>query len=266
MTAGTVSVLTWNLWWRFGPWEQRLPVIIDTIRRLDPDIVALQEVWFADGTSSAALIAQELGHHHVADHRLTLEGVGFGNAVLARWPISETLLVPLPAGDVEHDEQRCCVLGVVEAPSDPIQVWSTHLNWRHDESAVRQLQVRALCQAIAARRPRSYPPVLCGDFNAEPHSDEIRLLTGHAAVPEPGLVFRDAWSAADTAGDGRTWANRNPFAAAEHELDRRIDYVFSGWRRNDGRGVPVRCRVIGDAPVDGIWPSDHFGVLAELHC
>ena len=259
-----LSVLTWNLWWRFGPWEERFPAIVETIRQVDPDIAALQEVWFADGTSSAQRIANALGYHHVADHRLVMDGVGFGNAVLSRWPIGDTASTPLPPDEVSRNERRLAVLAVVEAPDGPVQVWSTHLNWRHDHSATRQAQVRELCAAVAARRPRDYPPIVCGDFNAEPDSDEIRLLTGLAAVPEPGLVFRDAWTADGAEGDGITWSNANPHAAAEHELERRIDYVFTGWRRNDGRGVPLSCRVVGDEPVGGVWPSDHFGVLAEL--
>ena len=52
-----MRVMTWNLWWRFGPWEERLPAIVETVRRLDPDIALLQEVWIdeaADGSSATA--------------------------------------------------------------------------------------------------------------------------------------------------------------------------------------------------------------------
>lgn len=258
-----LRVLTWNLWWRFGPWEERLPAIIATLREHDPDLVALQEVWIADGTSSAQVIAEALGLHVEVAHRLEVDGVGFGNAVLSRWPIGRTAVRDLPsAGGTE--EQRLALLAEVDAPTTRVQLYSTHLNWRHDESAVRQAQVRELCAFIAAERPRSYPPILCGDLNAEPSSDELRMLTGLAAVPEPGLVFRDAWTARGTEGPGFTWVDANPFAAAEHEQERRIDYVLSGWRRSDGRGQPLSCRVVGDRPVDGVWPSDHLGVLAEL--
>ena len=259
-----MSVLSWNLWWRFGPWEERLPAIVETIRRLDPDIAALQEVWVADGISSAHHIAEALDLNVAVDHRLELDGVGFGNAVVSRWPISDTESMPLPRGQVAHDEQRLVVRATVDAPFDPVQVHSTHLNWRHDDSAVRQEQVRALCEMVAAGRPRAFPPIVCGDFNAEPDSDEIRMMTGKAAVPAPGLVFRDAWTAPGTDGPGSTWVDANPFARAEHEQERRIDYVFTGWRRNDGRGAPTSCRVVGDEPVDGVWPSDHLGVLAEI--
>jgi endonuclease/exonuclease/phosphatase family metal-dependent hydrolase len=259
------SVLSWNLWWRFGPWEARLPAIVETIGRLEPDIAALQEVWVADGTSSAHVIAEALGYHVAVDHRLDLDGVGFGNAVLSRWPITATTTWPLPWADgFGHDEERLLLRAVVDAPRDPIQVHCTHLAWRYDHSELRQAQVREICRHIAAGRPREYPPVLCGDLNAEPHSDEVRMLTGQAAVPVPGLVFRDAWTAPGCEGPGWTWSNANPYAAAEHEPDRRIDYVLTGWRRDDGRGAPLSCRVVGDEPVDGVWPSDHLGVLATV--
>lgn len=268
MAERALRVLTWNLWWRFGPWEERLPAIVATIRALDPDLVALQEVWVADGTSSAHVVAEALGHHVEVAHRLELDGVGFGNAVVSRWPIVRTAVRPLPSpADVgldAHDEERLVLMGEVDAPGRPVQLFSTHLNWRHDHSAVRQAQVRELCAFVASERPGAYPPIVCGDLNAEPHSDEVRALTGQAAVPEPGLVFRDAWTAPGCDGPGTTWSDANPHARAEHEQERRIDYVLAGWRRDDGGGAVRSCRVVGDAPVEGVWPSDHFGVLAEL--
>jgi endonuclease/exonuclease/phosphatase family metal-dependent hydrolase len=260
----SLSVLTWNLWWRFGPWEERLPAIVETVRRLEPDIAALQEVWVADGTSSAQVIADALGYHVAVAHRLEIDGVGFGNAVISRWPITETDMVPLPGPAKGNDEERLVLLAVVDAPRDPVQVYSTHLNWRHDHSAIRQAQVAELCHMVAAHRPRDYPPVVCGDFNAEPHSDEIRMLTGQASVPVEGLVFRDAWTAPGCDGPGHTWTDENPYAKVEHEHQRRIDYVLTGWRRNDGRGAPLSCKVVGNEPIDGVWPSDHYGVMANL--
>jgi endonuclease/exonuclease/phosphatase family metal-dependent hydrolase len=259
----TLSVLSWNLWWRFGPWEERLPAIVETVRQLDPDVAGLQEVWVADGTSSAHHIAEVLGYHVAVEHRLDLDGVGFGNAVLSRWPITAAETVPLPAGDVD-DEERFVLAADIDGPAARLQVFSTHLNWRHDHSHVRQQQVRVLCEAVAAKRPRPYPPVVCGDFNAEPDAEEMRMVTGKTSVPVPGLVLVDTWAAAGDGGRGHTWSNANPYAAEEFEHERRIDYVLAGWRRADGRGQAVSCRVVGDRAIDGVWPSDHFGVLAEL--
>ena len=85
-----VRVASWNLWWRFGPWEARLPLIVDELRRVDADVVALQEVWITDEGSSSRHIASELGYGHVEAALAEMSpGVLFGNAVLSRWPITE---------------------------------------------------------------------------------------------------------------------------------------------------------------------------------
>jgi endonuclease/exonuclease/phosphatase family metal-dependent hydrolase len=258
-----LRVLSWNLWWRFGPWEARLPAITATIRDLDPDVVALQEVWGErDGTSSAALIAEALGYEHVFAHRLVLDGVEFGNAILSRWPIVDTEHWPLPARP-DAEEQRTLLLAEVDGPRGRVQVFCTHLNWRFDHSDVRQEQVRYICERIAERRPRAFAPILCGDMNAPPDSTEMWMLNGKTTLPVPKLVFHDAWEMAGD-GPGHTWSNENPYARLDLEVARRIDYVYTGWPRAGGAGHVTSCRVIGQEPVDGVVPSDHYGVLAEL--
>ncbi|MGH9015957.1 MAG: endonuclease/exonuclease/phosphatase family protein [Acidimicrobiia bacterium] len=256
-------VLTWNVWWRFGPWEARQPAIAATLRRVDADVVALQEVWGeVGGSSQAATLAEGLGYHHAFAPGFDDGDLAFGNAILSRWPIAATEAKPLPTLE-GVDELRVALKAEIDGPRGRFEVYTTHLNWRYDESRVRQLQVRALAEMMAESRGRTYPAILCGDFNAEPDSDEVRMLTGRAAVPVPRLVFVDAW---DVAGDGPgyTWANANPFAARDLEADRRIDYVLVGWRKDRGAGHVVAARVEGIEPVDGVHPSDHYGVLAEL--
>ncbi|MGK2949396.1 MAG: endonuclease/exonuclease/phosphatase family protein [Acidimicrobiales bacterium] len=265
-----LRVLTWNLWWRFGPWEERRPAIAATLARLDADIVCLQEVWDDGAVCFAAELAEGLGFHHAYGARLDLDGVRFGNAVLSRWPITGHEVLPLPA-DPDLEELRTCVRADIDGPRGALQVFSTHLNWRFDQSGTRQDQVRSICSFVAASRPeggRALPPILCGDFNADPDSDEMRMLNGRAATPEPKLVFHDAWEVAgepSSAGDdGTTWSNRNPYAALDLEPDRRIDYVLVGWPKAGGAGHVTRTTVEGLEPVDGVVPSDHLAVVAEL--
>ena len=103
------------------------------------------------------------------------------------------------------------------------------------------------------------------DLNAEPDADEIRLLGGHKTAPVvPGLVLVDAWGYADPMTPGWTWDRRNPYVAATGEPSSRIDYVLVGLPTASGAGRVRSVRLIGDRPVDGVWPSDHAGVLAEL--
>jgi endonuclease/exonuclease/phosphatase family metal-dependent hydrolase len=267
-----VRVTTWNLWGRYGPWEARVPAIEATLRAADADIVALQEVWDDDDRNQARDLARALGYHDpVYAANLERDGARSGNAVMARWPIArhEVHTLPRTAGDArdDEDEERLAIFAEVDGPRGPIQVFCAHLSWRDDHSAIRQLQVAEICRVVRAARPRSFPAVLCGDLNADATSDEIRMLTGHAAAPVPGVMFRDAWIATshlDTDPSGRTIANTNPYVAATLDRDRRIDYVMVGTPKLGGVGHVLDARVAGDAPVNGVWPSDHFAVVTEL--
>jgi endonuclease/exonuclease/phosphatase family metal-dependent hydrolase len=150
-------------------------------------------------------------------------------------------------------------------PRGPLPVFCTHLNWQHDHSHIRQLQVAALAAFVAGFGSGGFSALVCGDFNAEPTSDEIRMMTGQARCPVPGVVFRDAWRQAGDGGAGFTWSNVNPYAAAELEPSSRIDYVFvAPPDKKTGAGHVVACAVMGDQPVGGVWPSDHFGLIADL--
>ena len=267
-----VRVVTWNLWGRYGPWQQREPAITATLRALDPDIVALQEAWEDDERNQARELAAALGFPApVYAANLERDGARSGNAVLARWPIAryEVGRLPRDAGDAHDDEgeERLAIFTEIDGPRGPIQLFCAHLSWRDDHSAIRQLQVAEICRIVRAARPRSFPAVLCGDLNADASSDEIRMLTGHAAAPVPGVMFRDAWIAAghlDTDRDGSTSAGDNPYVAATLDRSRRIDYVMVGTPKLGGVGHVLATRVAGNAPVDGVWPSDHYAVVSEL--
>jgi endonuclease/exonuclease/phosphatase family metal-dependent hydrolase len=259
----TVSVATWNLWWRFGPWEERLAAILATLERLDPDVLCLQEVWREADDSSATRVAEHLGDRHVVHSPgLDIDGVGFGNAIVSRWPIagSDWRALSEPA---EHAENRTVLRADIDGPRGVLRVFCTHLHWRLDHSHVRQQQVRETCEFVSSSPDRTFPAVLCGDLNADPSSDELRMLTGRATVPVPPLVFWDAWEMAGD-GPGNTWSNANPFARLELDIDRRIDFVLSGFPKPGGRGACTRAGLVGTEPVDGVFPSDHYGVVAEL--
>jgi endonuclease/exonuclease/phosphatase family metal-dependent hydrolase len=265
-----LRVLSWNLWHRFGPWEARRPAIAATLARLDADVIGLQEVWADADVSFAEELAERLGFHQVYGARLDFDGVRFGNAILSRWPITASDVLALPSLP-DTEELRTCVRADIDGPRGPLQLFTTHLNWRFDQSGVRQDQVRSICAFIDASKPeggRAYPPILCGDFNADPDSDEIRMLTGRADPPVRKLVFHDAWEVAGEASTssetGATWSNSNPYARLDLEPDRRIDYVFAGWPKAGGAGHVTRCTVEALDPVDGVVPSDHLAVLAEL--
>ena len=258
-----VRLVTWNVWARFGPWRERQRALAHVLRGLAPDLVALEETWNApDGSLAEALSpALDLPHRAEAGAWPMGDGVTSGCALLSRWPIARTESRPLPGA--EGDPVGSTLVAEVDGPRGSLQLVVAILTWRPHHSHVRQEQVRALAGVVRDLGRHAGPTVLCGDFNAPPDADEIRMLTGRAAAPVPGLAFQDAWEVAGT-GDGVTWSNANPWAAPALLPDRRIDYVFSAWPRRGGAGHPVRCELVGREPVDGVVPSDHYGVLAEL--
>ena len=260
----TLTALSWNLWWRFGPWEERFPRIVKVVRECNPDLIGLQEIWDDDDVCQASLLAEELGYAFTYSGASEIVGIKFGNAVLSRWPISFADSYPLTSMPSDDGSRNCRLAHAsVEGPRGQIEVYSTHLSYLPFESGIRQLQVRDICRLIADRKS-DVPPILMGDFNAVPESDEIRLLTGLKEPPVPYQVFYDAWQVANAHDPGYTWHRGNPYTAAALEPDRRLDYVFVGRPTGVGVGHVKSCRLVGTEAVDGVFPRDHYGVLAEI--
>jgi endonuclease/exonuclease/phosphatase family metal-dependent hydrolase len=273
MSDATLRVATWNLWWRFGDWEARHRAIAAVLAELQPHIVGLQEVWADPDRSQVAMLAAELGMHWayaaspVPDRwqrRIGDDRVAIGNAVLSRWPITARAHRTLPAGGAP-DEGRTVLYTRVDTPGGPVPFFTTQFNSAPEQSAVRCMQVAAVAAFVAEHVGAAYPPVVTGDLNAEPDSDEIRLLGGHKTAPAiPGLVLVDAWRYADPAAPAWTWDRRNPHVRASLEPSARIDYVLVGLPTVDSCGGVVTAKLFGDQPEGGVWPSDHAGVVAEL--
>ncbi|WP_037669877.1 endonuclease/exonuclease/phosphatase family protein [Streptomyces griseus] len=269
-----MRVVTWNLWWRFGPWETRQKAILETLRELGPDVVGLQEVWATGGENLARWLAGELGLHWAWaaspaperwQRRIGDATVGIGNAVLSRWPVLEQSTLRLPA-PVDIDDGRLAFYARLAHPSHQIPFFTAHLTSPRHASAVRCGQVTALAEFVARHRGDTpFPPVVTGDFNAWPDSDEIRLFGGYRTAPAvPHQVLYDAWEYADPTAPSNTWDASNPYVAIGGEPSARIDYVHVGRPGPDGIGKVRAVRRAGDGPVDGVWPSDHAAVVAEL--
>lgn len=259
-----LRVLTLNIWNRMGPWEARFPLIRRGIQEIAPDLVGLQEIIAHDGRSQADAIADGLGYEVAFGPAHDLgSGVLFGNAALSRWPIVRREVFPLPTGDT--DEQRALLFVEADSPHGRIPFFVTHLNWKFHHGAVRERQVVAIAELVMRFAPvGGLPPVLVGDFNAQPEATEIRFLKGLHALDGQSVFFDDTFEHAGV-GPGYTFdATRNPFAAVTHEYPRRIDYVFVRGPDKRTRGKPLASRVVFDEVVEGVAASDHYGVVSEI--
>jgi endonuclease/exonuclease/phosphatase family metal-dependent hydrolase len=259
-----LRVLTLNIWNRCGPWDERLVAIRSCLTSLDADLVGLQEVLVTsegDRLDQAASIAEGLGYTLAfgASHS---NGYKFGNAVLSRWPIARTEVFALPKLDAA--ERRSLLFAEIDSPMGKLPVFVTHLSWKLDEGYVREGQIQIITEHVARLAPRGgLPPILMGDFNAEPDSDEMRYLRGLKSYGGKSVYFADCFGIVGE-GVGATFSKRNSFAALQREPERRIDYIYVRGPDERLSGEPLHARVCCDAPVNGVFPSDHFGVIAEI--
>jgi endonuclease/exonuclease/phosphatase family metal-dependent hydrolase len=280
--AVTLRVMTWNVWWRFGPWQRRQAAIVAAIRAQRPDVVCLQEVWGSDPpdrtldrrgvADQATWLAEQLDMHAVIAPSPWFDGGTFTNAVLSRWPLSLLASEALPRDDGTPGHRRALAVSA-DTPWGPWPFVSTHLEYRFDASGLRCAQARRVLELVARVRDdpeRSLPPVVGGDLNAVPDSDEIRLLTGRTDGVA-GVVMSDAWEQVGD-GPGHTWRRDNPYLAGSAWPDRRLDYVLVAWPRPKPLGNPIAAWLAGDVAVDTgddpgggpVWASDHAAVVVDL--
>lgn len=258
-----LRVLTLNLWNLSGDWRARREEILLWLRRLEPDVVCLQEVIDDGQRNTARWLAERSGYTGCVFGGGAIDGrMQFGNAILSRQAIDLDATYALPNDPRPEGVDRV----LVHARTAGVDVFCTHLTSLYPFGNLRERQVLRIDELITehADPSASLPPILAGDFNAEPDSTEIRFLTGSTSLEGRSTYFQDAWRVAGGREPGWTWSNANPFAEAEHEPDRRIDYVFSGFRRPDGRGRIMACSVVCDHALTGVFPTDHFGLLADI--
>ncbi|WP_239124016.1 endonuclease/exonuclease/phosphatase family protein [Rhizocola hellebori] len=261
--------MTWNLWWGFNDWKKRRQAILEVVREQQPDICGLQEVWADDNENMAEWLADHLGLHWVfgapSDQERWRSRIGdpaarFGVAMLSRWPIRDEQVLDLP-----QDPSRPLLSAMIDAPHATIPFVTTHLSALPlGGSARRVTQVEAIARHVAALPVTDHPPIVTGDFNAEPDSDELRRFGGNLTAPVvEGQIFLDAWRVASPTDPGVTWDRANPYVGQWIEPSARIDYIHIA-----GRSAPLghvrSAHRAGMSPVDGVWPSDHYAVVADI--
>ena len=261
MVDSAVRALTWNIWWRFGPrWQDRQPGIRQTLERLDPDVVALQEVWSGAQTTQADELAAALGMHAVfagPSYPAAPTGdIGLGIAVLSRWPVLDHQTLVMPARHRSWDPVTLAVR--VAHPAGPLPIVATCMDYGIPYTDDRIAQGAFVADlATSPRFDGPCPVLLMGDLNAAVDSPVLRPV---------GDVLTDAWIAGGGSPDAVTLPSSHPSAPLEagpQLVDQRIDHIFFRAGREDQHVLVEGVQLIGDA-VDGVFPSDHRGVVADL--
>jgi endonuclease/exonuclease/phosphatase family metal-dependent hydrolase len=270
--SGELRVVALNLWGRRGAWSERRSVLRDGLRALRPDLVAFVEaVKTADYDQVVDLLG--LGYHvaHQIDREPGGPGdvePGQGASIASRWPLGEVREVDLHV--TPRTEGFACTTLVAEilAPASiGSLLFADHVpNWQLNFERERELQAVAAAQVVEeclGESPRHV--VFAGDLTADPDAASVRFLTGRQSLDGMSVCYRDAWESIHPSEPGHTFTPRNPLMADRDWPFRRLDYVLVRCGAHGGPTLDVvACERIFDEPVDGVWASDHFGVVADL--
>jgi endonuclease/exonuclease/phosphatase family metal-dependent hydrolase len=246
--------------------EERLEMTIRELQTLDPDIVAVQEA--SDSRRHGNVperLARALGFHVVfapaTEHlfnvwpldRLVVGLLGFkeGSAILSRFPIMASQVYDLPRCRSWID-RRILLRAELSTAWGPLQVFSTHTA-RGEECQVERVGEIVRDQLGAG------PLLLMGDFNTPDTSNGLTTLRNEAG-------FVDAFRIANPEAQGPTVWQR--IEGPDSTVSRRVDFILLRNGRESTATV-LSSRIVLDRPgqlPDGspLWPSDHYGVLAEL--
>jgi endonuclease/exonuclease/phosphatase family metal-dependent hydrolase len=180
---------------------------VAVLRRLKPDLVAVQEVdehcGRSGGVDQAAVLGKALGMEHRFGEFMDYDGGRYGLAVLSKLPIKATRRHELPRGA----EPRCALEVEVDVPGldQPVSFTCVHNDWTKE--AIRVTQMRALVAALGERRPG----LVAGDFNGEPGSESLAVLdaAGWRILAKDGAR-----------GASPTWPADTPAQEIDHVAER----------------------------------------------
>jgi endonuclease/exonuclease/phosphatase family metal-dependent hydrolase len=231
-----VRVLTYNIHHGEGT-DRRLDLerVARVIERLQPDLVALQEVDVgtdrAGGANQVAVLAHLTAMHAEFGKAMDFDGGGYGVAVLSRWPLAVVGNHALPGAPDREPRAALTVRLRPGARGLFILFTSTHLDQGRDPQN-RLAQANALNELLVRD---DTPSILAGDMNARQDTDVMQALEAVWANTSAAAPVSD-----DTTG--------RPRSRGDHVLLR----PGAGW-------WVIEWRVI-----DETIASDHRPVLVVL--
>ncbi len=230
--------------------EKRVPRIEEMLNRYSPDVVGFQEItpvmreWIVDTFPQYYAV----GAGRNADYSGESCLIAFKKSAFDLVAADTVMLSSTPhvmgsryEGAGQSKCPRIYTRALLKHRDLREPFWFYNVHTDHEGSLARILASQQLLGDIASHS-RNF--IMTGDFNAEPDSDEIKMLTANEA--------RKIVDVSENAG------------ATFHDYGRRevpikIDYIFS-----DLRNKVVECRVIEDVPVNDVYVSDHLPLIAVL--
>ena len=243
-----LRVATLNL--LFDDWQRwpRLDLVIAQTKKLNPDVLMLQEVTLDAGV--AEKLTKALPGYHLSICPRTGKNSNLAQAIFTR-------AKPLSYQKLEIGQNRIAQKVVIRVGAQKLQLINIHAYFSPFRDGPRQKQMRRILEFANS------PSILAGDFNALPAAKSLRLLRSryesayqsvHRHEP-PNTSPSPLWR-----GPGARNSLRR--AALWTHGGGAIDYIFVE------KGLKVaKCQLAYNQPSSAnslLYPSDHFGLVADI--
>lgn len=219
-----MRVVSWNIRWGCGrDGRIRIHAIIDVLRKLNADIICLQEVAAnhpeLEGSASSnqfRQLAGAFGGYHAVEHapsELYKSNMPrlFGNLLLSRFRLTQVHrhMLPWPPDPAGRPGMpRGALEAVLDTPNGKLRVVNTHLEYYSHTQRMAQVRQLKYLHWEACERARLFQPdptldapfqlglrpasaIICGDFNCLQDSHEYKEMLAPGA--EGSLPLVDAW-------------------------------------------------------------------------
>ncbi|MES2126401.1 MAG: endonuclease/exonuclease/phosphatase family protein [Pseudomonadota bacterium] len=219
-----MRVVSWNIRWGCGKDGRiRIHAIIEVLRKLNPDVICLQEVAVnhpeLEGNASGdqqRQIAGSFGGYqavYMPSSEIYKNNMPrlFGNLLLSKFRITQVHRHTLPWPPDPHSQAgmpRGLIETVLDAPIGKLRVLTTHLEYFSALQRMAQVRHIRSLHAEACGRAQIFQPdptldapfqlgyrpasaIYCGDFNAAPDSDDVREMLVDRG--DGALRLVDAW-------------------------------------------------------------------------
>ena len=237
------------------------PAVLKTI---DRDVILVRH----------GLSSRPVDYSLVCPTKVSVNGCNYQSLITAKIPSNapnEFIALPIKRGFVAAD---------VKVGKKVYRVVNTHLELREPDPTqplsrfYQAAQATELIKTLQATTPRGKSLILLGDMNSSPEDKEIVGLPApfENGITPPYLQFvaagyTDGWTLRHRVTPGYTCCQAEDLLNKQSVLYERIDYIFS---KQDTWGENVHLVGISQSdktlpPAARLWPSDHAGLVGELH-
>ena len=257
-----INIITINILSDLSRWNQRAGLLVGELRRLQPDVVLLQEVKLPE--NPAAWLADQLGFEHCSlTPHLSADPVE-GIATISRFPLENLAVLDLGS------QRRVAQAVQIVLGDHRLLLANGHFFWQPGDSDERLRQVERLAGWLKGM-PADMLRVIGGDFNGNPETRAIRRMREeyisafakvHGKEPArtaPTPLRRSLTSLVRTLFRFRKLIRLRDFSL---KWSGTLDYLFV-----DPRLQVLDCQVVFNRPDikdPRLYPSDHFGILARI--